>query len=99
MSVQKFLEETKKRTGEKGLSSAQQEIADFARLIYHSINKGETEEWVKQISIMFVKNIAPKLSIVDTIKSAAVIEGIVLTVLSRLFEEGTIVKKEMMDKK
>ena len=94
MSIQDFMEETHKRAGGKKLSSAQEEIADFASMIYHGIRGGKTEQWVRQVSRLLIQNIAPTLSPLDTLKVIATIDGIVLTVLSEFFSEGTLIKKE-----
>ena len=98
MSLQDFLEETKKRGSGKPLSPAQQEIADFANLIYDGIRDGKTKFWVRQAAVLFIKNIAPELPAPEVKMSVVVIEGIVLTVLSEMFSEGVLVKKEVIDK-
>jgi len=98
MSVQDFLEEAKKRGNGESLSLAQQEIADFANLIYDGIRGGSTKLWVREAATLFIRNIAPELPASDVKMSAVVIEGIVLTVLAEMFSEGTLLKKEVMDK-
>lgn len=94
MSIQDFLKEAQKRAGGEKLSPAQQEIHEFATMIYYKIRNGKTQVWAEEVSRMLVKSIAPNLSIVDTLKAAMTIEGIVLTVLTEFFGEGTLITKE-----
>jgi len=98
MSLQNFLEEVKKRGSGKPLSPAQEEVADVARLIYDDIRGGSTRHWVKNAAVLFVKSIAPELSALEVRESVVIIEGIVLTVLSEMFSEGVLLKKEVIDK-
>lgn len=99
MSIQDFLEEAHKRTGGAKLSPAQDEVHKFATDIYYHIRDGKTQKWAEEVSRLLVRSIAPDLSIVDTLKTAMTIEGIVLTVLTEFFAEGTLIKKEVIDKR
>ena len=94
MSIQDFLKEAQKRAGGEKLSPAQQEIHEFATMIYYKIRDGKTQAWAEEVSRMLVKSIAPDLSMADTLKAAMTIEGIVLTVFTELFGEGTLIKRE-----
>lgn len=94
MSIQDFLKEAHRRSGDGKLSSGQQEIHEFATDIYYNIKGGGTQKWAEEVSRMLVRTIAPDLSSVDTLKAATTIEGIALTVLTQFFEEGTLIKRE-----
>ena len=95
MSIQDFLEEAYKRAGGGKLSPAQQEIHEFATMIYYKIRGGKTQKWAEEASRMLVKSVAPDLLPVDTLKAAMTTEGIALTVLTELFGEGTLIKTEV----
>lgn len=99
MSIQDFLEEAHKRASGGRLSPAQEEVHEFATTIYYGIRSGKTQKWAEEASRMLVKSIAPDLSGIDTLKAAMTIEGIVLTVLTEFFAEGTLIKKEVIGKK
>ena len=94
MSIQDFLKEAQKRASGEKLSPAQQEIHEFATMIYYKIKDGKTQAWAEEVSRMLVKSIAPDLSPIDTLKAGITIEGIILTVFTEFFGEGTLVKKE-----
>lgn len=94
MALKDFLDEVHSRAGNHLQSSAEKDIHDFAHMVYNSIKQGTTRLWVKKSARMFVQSIAPTISPSELEKGAHVIEGIALTVLSELFEDGVLMKKE-----
>lgn len=94
MSIQDFLKEAKRRTGGEKPSPAQQEVHEFASMIYFDIKNGDTHRWAEEAAGMLVKSIAPNLSPSDARDAAMAIEGIAMTVLSDLFGSGVLIKKE-----
>lgn len=89
-----FMEEVGRRARRKPTSPVQEDVCDFAQMAYIQIKGGHTRRWVKLSAAMLVKSIAPNLSLEETRSAVVSIEGIALTVLSELFEEGTLIKKE-----
>ncbi len=93
MAIEDFLKEAHKRTGGAKLSPVQQEVHEFARMIYFDIKNGDTHRWVEEASKILIDSIAPNLSSMDARKAATCIQGIALTVLSDLLSSGTLIKK------
>ena len=99
MSIQDFSKEVRRITEGTRLSPAQEEVRKFAMEIYYGIKGGATQKWAEQASRMIIQSIAPDISPSELTEAAASIEGVAVTVLTELFDSGTLIKKEVIDKK
>lgn len=93
--IDEFLEEAKKRTEGKELSSEMKEIHKFANDIYQNLKGGSSRKWIWTAAALFIKSIDSEVSKEELIKGIGIIDGMILTILSDFISEGTLVKMKV----
>jgi hypothetical protein len=94
--IDDFMKEAKKRAeNEIPMTPAQKEIQEFSKNLYFDLKKGTSQKWIWTASTLLIKSIDPEITKEDLVKGVAVIDGMIVSVLTDFISEGTLIKTEV----